>query len=360
MLCHPMKALTPKGKDLAWFLSLIGLLAVSGWIATWGFESSQQFVDVSDNPTPLGYFKSLVLFLLPCAVFGFWMLKLLRSRTRKKAFWITIALLAPIGVVLDIFFGMQFLTFRNTGSVLGSQWPWCILWAYDLRGGAWHKYIPVEEVLFYFLGFVAILLTYVWADEVVFGGSKVSAQQNTPPPFRTWVRSFLFWGLIGLGLFGIACIIRSRVPPIGESAFPGYFLFLLVTAFIPSMVCSRLAFHFVNFRALTLAWLFVLGISQFWEAALGIPYQWWGYQKDQMMGWFIKAQCDLPVEAVLVWTLGTWATVMVYETILNVLRIKERNPHRTVLQALRGDDADIPGLKQYYLEGNRNGGSKPA
>jgi hypothetical protein len=97
-----------------------------------------------------------------------------------------------------------------------------------------------------------------------------------------------------------------------------------------------------------MSWLFVLGISQFWEAALAIPYRWWGYQKDQMMGWFIRAQCDLPVEAVLVWSLATWAAVMVYETILNVLRIKAQAPGRTLLQALRGDETDVPPLKRYY------------
>jgi hypothetical protein len=176
----------------------------------------------------------------------------------------------------------------------------------------------------------------------------VSLEQRTPKPFRNWSRTLLFWLVVGVGLFGIAFIVRASVPPVGKSAFPGYFLFLLVTAIVPSMVCSRLAFHFVNFRALTLAWLFVLGISQFWEAALAIPYRWWGYQKDQMMGFFIKAQCDLPVEAILVWTLATWATVMVYETILNVLRIKEQRPDRTLLEALQGSEEDVPRLKEYY------------
>jgi hypothetical protein len=346
-----MKPLTTKGKDLVSFLTLIGLLAVSGWIATWGFQSSQTFVDVSDNPTPLGYTKSLVLFLFPCAVFGVWLVKFLKSPTRQKAFWLTILLLAPIGIALDLFFGLQFLTFENPGSVLGSQWPWAILPAYDIREGVWRKYIPIEEVLFYLLGFVTILLSYVWCDHVVFGESKVSLAQTTPRVFRNWKRTFLFWIAVGLGLFGIAYAIRASVPPEGERAFPGYFLFLLVTAVLPSMICSRLAFHFVNFRALTLAWLFVLGISQFWEAALGIPYRWWGYQKDQMMGFFIKAQCDLPVEAILVWTLATWATVMVYETILSVLRIKEQKPGRTVLEALQGDEKDVPRLKAYYGRG---------
>ena len=67
-----------------------------------------------------------------------------------------------------------------------------------------------------------------------------------------------------------------------------------------------------------------------------------------MMGIFIQAQCDLPVEAILVWTLATWATVMVYETILNLLRIKQGDPTRSSLQGLHGDESDVLGLKKYY------------
>src|SRR5262245_26567434 len=98
-----MRALTQKGKDLVWFLRLIVLLAASGFVATCGFKKSQVFVDVSENPTPLGYTKSLVLFALPCLLFGYWMLNRREIRVRRKAFWITILLMFPVGVMLDVF-----------------------------------------------------------------------------------------------------------------------------------------------------------------------------------------------------------------------------------------------------------------
>lgn len=345
-----MKGLTAKGKDLVCFLTLNLLLAVSGWIATRGFQRGQSFVMVTDNPTPFGYSKSLVLFLLPSLVFGVWLHGFLKSPTRRKAFWLTVAVLFPVGLGLDILFGLKFFTFDNPGSVLGSKWPWCTLWAYDLSHGQWRKFIPIEEALFYFLGFVAILLTYIWADEVVFGAHKVNLEQKTPQAFRGWIRTIGFWSVVGAALFGLAYVIRANTLPEGKAAFPGYFLFLLLTAILPSMVCSRLAFHFVNFRALSLASFFVLGISQFWEAGLAIPYRWWGYQKDQMMGLFIKAQCDLPVEAILVWTLATWAAVMVYESILNLLRIRQLEPTRRYATGLQGGEADVARLKRYYAQ----------
>jgi hypothetical protein len=166
--------------------------------------------------------------------------------------------------------------------------------------------------------------------------------------FSEWKRTILFWLVIGIVLFSVALVIRSHVKPEGDHAFPGYFLFLLLTAIVPSMACSRLAFYFVNFRALTLAWLFVISISQLWEACLAIPYQWWGYRHDQMMGWFIKPQCNLPVEAVLVWTLSTWATALVFETIQNVLRLKEMKKGTTLRNALRGEAENVRSLQQHY------------
>jgi hypothetical protein len=50
-----------------------------------------------------------------------------------------------------------------------------------------------------------------------------------------------------------------------------------------------------------------------------VPYGWWAYEPDQMMGIFLKPHCDLPIEAALVWTLGSWTTVIVYETTLTAL-----------------------------------------
>jgi hypothetical protein len=50
-----------------------------------------------------------------------------------------------------------------------------------------------------------------------------------------------------------------------------------------------------------------------------VPYGWWGYEPDQMLGIVLKPLCNLPVEAALVWTLGSWTTVILYETLLTAL-----------------------------------------
>src|SRR4029450_6622020 len=111
-------------------------------------------------------------------------------------------------------------------------------WA-GIFGDGWSRFIPVEEVLFYFFCFAAILLTYMWCDEVLFGTHKVDPQQRTPAVFAGWMRTVLFWALVGAVLFGIALIIRAAKPSESGHAFPGYFLFLLLTSILPSMICSR-------------------------------------------------------------------------------------------------------------------------
>ncbi len=282
---------------------------------------SQKAVDFALNPSPLGYTYSLVLFILPCAIFVIWLSRSPGTAEQRSAFLYTLILLIPLGFILDLFFGRIFLKFPNLDATLGILIP-----GYDPRSGlrglfgpGWEPDLPLEEFIFYILGFVAMLLAYVWADAILFSANQVDAAQRTPRVFSGWKQTLSFWLVVGGVLFLISWLIRRSVPSQSGNAFPGYFLFLLAVSIIPSLFCSRIAFQFINWRAFALAWLFILGISQFWEASLGIPYGWWAYEPDQMMGIFLKAHCDLPVEAVLVWTLVAWTTIIIYETILTAI-----------------------------------------
>jgi hypothetical protein len=100
-----------------------------------------------------------------------------------------------------------------------------------------------------------------------------------------------------------------------------------------------------------LTWLFILGISLFWEGSLGIPYGWWGYEPDQMMGIFLKPLCDLPIEAVLVWTLGAWTTIIVYETILTAVHAGRKG--RALFGIPAASDAELHRVKRVYQEEGR-------
>src|SRR4029077_4463618 len=126
-------------------------------------DVSQRTIDPALNPSPLGYTFSLVLFILPCAVFGLWVWRSHRTNEQRRACLITLILLIPVGFILDLLFGRAFLRFPNPEATLGILVP-----GYDLCtgcrgfwGSGWEPSLPLEEFAFYALGFTAILLTYV-------------------------------------------------------------------------------------------------------------------------------------------------------------------------------------------------------
>lgn len=329
-----------KTKELIVFLSLNLMLLWPAWIAASAIKIPQSPLDTALNPSPHGYIISLVLFCIPCLLLGATLcvprlsrvfftasvVQSLHAPNRVKAFIYTFVPLTLLGVILDIMCGSTFFKFTPSSGVLGIR-----LWAFFPSGwgpqappvkGYWHPYIPVEELGFYSLGFLAILLVYIWSENVLFRHDKVDMEQTVPPRIFDG-RKRVIWFLLVLGLVvSLAAYLFSQILHEERGnvrAWPGYFWFLLWTAILPSMLFFHISFHFINWRALTVTWLFILTISQFWEGTLGVPYQWWGYNPDRMIGLCIKPQCNLPIEAVLVWSLCSWTTVVVYEYILAFL-----------------------------------------
>jgi hypothetical protein len=324
------------------------VLAVASAFALSRIRVSQHLIDPTGDSSPLGYTFSLALFVLPCAVFGVWLWRSPETAEQRRACVITLLLLVPVGFMLDLLFGRTFLNFPNQNATLGILIP-----GYDLRSGwaglwgsGWKPFLPLEEFAFYFLGFTAILLTYTWGDEILFRANKVDDRQRTPRVFRGWSATLFFWITVGLVLFGVSWLIRRSVPSQSGRAFPGYFLFLLIGSILPSLFCSRVAFHFINWRALTTSWLFILAISQFWEASLGVPYGWWEYVPDQMMGIFLKPYCNLPVEAALVWTLASWTTVIIYETLLTAIHAGRNGWN--LIGVVRVSESELESVKRKY------------
>jgi hypothetical protein len=90
---------------------------------------------------------------------------------------------------------------------------------------------------------------------------------------------------------------------------------MLLACILPSLMFYRLARDSINWRAFSFGFLYILFVSVFWEAAVGVPYQWWDYHRSQMMGIFIGAFTGLPVEAVILWVFSSWTTVIVYRTV---------------------------------------------
>ena len=275
-------------------------------------------VDLVANPTPRGYTWSLSLFIIPVLVLASWVSFRKHDRLQKKAFWITAVLLASGGVFLDVFFGLSFFTFVNREATLGLTF-----WGWSFSHG-WQKVLPVEELGFYSFGILAVLLAYVWGDEYWFGAYNRDdgprSQTRLRQLFSFHLRSLIF----GAGIFALGWIYKKFGPHPWHEGFPGYFLFLTAVAITPSILFFPVANPFINWRAFSLAFLFMLLVSLFWEATIAVPYQWWGFQPRQMLGLLINGFSGLPVEEPLLWLGVTWATVIVYETIYTWLYIVRR------------------------------------
>jgi FtsH-binding integral membrane protein len=99
------------------------------------------------------------------------------------------------------------------------------------------------------------------------------------------------------------------------AGFPGYFIFIALTALVPSSALLPSARAVINWRAFSLTAFFVLLVSLMWETTLAIPYGWWNFRAEQMLGVRITAWGELPIEEVFLWITVTYSTVIVYETV---------------------------------------------
>jgi hypothetical protein len=256
----------------------------------------------SANPTPLGYTVSLSLFIFPLMALAWWFLGHPGYSFQKRSFWRTILVLAPLGFILDLLFGNAFFTFQNEGAVLGIGIP--------AAGGA----VPVEELVFYLTGFMVVLLTYIWADEYWMRAYNVPDYGKESQAVLRLVAFHPASVIVGIVLFLAATLYKKLLSPVPEG-FPWYFTFLVVVGIVPAMGFLRSTRGFINWRAFSFTCFLMLLVSVLWEATLGVPYAWWGYQREAMMGIFIGPWHDLPIEAVCVWFAVTFTTVIIYEVV---------------------------------------------
>jgi hypothetical protein len=283
-------------------LAMIAMVVVPATLTLRTVRTPRPPVDLSLDPTPLGYTWSLLLYLVPLLVLAVWFLRNPRYTFQKKAFWITIAILVPLGVALDLLFGTMFFTFENRGAILGIEVP--------AVGGR----IPVEEFVFYVSGFTLVLLLYVWCDEFWVGAYNVPDYAGEAAKAERLLRFDPFSLVVGVVLLAAAVAYKKLLAEDREG-FPLYFAYIVAAAVIPSAAFYRSARPFINWRAFSITFFLMLLVSLLWEATLAIPYGWWGYNARMMTGIFLDAWTGLPLEAVVVWLAVTYTTVITFEVI---------------------------------------------
>ncbi len=277
----------------------------------------------SGDPTgssPLGYTKSLVLFLAPLAALTWWFAQHRETTYQKRAFWRSIAILVPLGFALDLLFANTFFRFPNHGAVLGEctspageplAWSAASLLCIPARGGV----VPVEEFVFYLSGFMVVLLAYIWADEYWLERYNLRDYENPALTEERLVRLQPSALILGVALTLLAFVAKWWFGGEGAGAFPGYAIFLIFFSIVPTAWLFPAARPCINWRAFSFTFFLILLVSLVWEATLALPYGWWGYREDQMMGIAVEAWFDLPLEAVVVWFAVTFTTVVIFEVV---------------------------------------------
>jgi hypothetical protein len=290
-MSEPLAVSPPTPRQCAAIVFLLVLLvAVPAAITLTSVDVPGNLIIPSQNPTPHGYTVSLLLFIVPILAIAFWLIPQQRLKMPRRAFWITMAILIPLGCGLDFFFAHLFFVFHNAGATLGISAP--------ALGGS----VPIEEYIFYVTGFLTALLLYIWFDEYWLRAYQVP-DETTGKLFK------LHWISLILGLLLIiAATVFKKVT--GSPGFPGYFTFIVLMSFVPTSLFLPVTMPMINWRAFSTTLFFTVLVALLWEVTLAAPYGWWGYQHDQMLGIYIKGWSGLPLEAVLVWVSLTQATVI--------------------------------------------------
>jgi hypothetical protein len=281
-------------------LGMLAIVAVPAAITLHTLRESAVRNDIPANASRYGYTVSLLMFIVPSAAIAFWFLPQEGLQISKKAFWWTIGLLFPLGAGLDFFFARYFFRFPNPAATLGVAGP--------ALGGP----VPIEEYLFYLTGFITVVLLYIWFDQYWLAAYSVPAEIRVS---SERLLRFHPWSVGLAAALIVAAILFKRYVAGPPGEFPGYFVFLVVVALLPSAALFPAACPVINWRAVSLTMFMMLLTSLLWEVTLALPYGWWNFRDEQMVGVRIVAWAYLPIEEVLLWITVTYTSVIVYEIV---------------------------------------------
>jgi hypothetical protein len=251
----------------------------------------------------LTYFTSLLLWGIPIVYLWpvFNAITAEGTGRRRRALWWTAGIIVGLGITLDFLLGYLTLRFPGCAAPPGTgPYVWCL----PAVGGQ----IPVEEVLFYAMGPVAIVLAYACADE------RWLDKYN---PADDLLHLKLIQISPRLGIVAAAAAVTAFVLWRVNGTFPTYFAFLSAGAVLPAMFFYRAVGRLTNWPAFATTTLYVLVTSIIWEVTLAIPREWWGYEPSGMIGVTIAAwsrgEAIFPVEAAAVWLFACFSSVLIYE-----------------------------------------------
>jgi len=289
---------------VAVFVSMIAISVLSIRVAP-------QNVPVFRNASPYGYTWSLSLSLLPLAVLLGWFRRVRKQHcTEWRAFRQTAVVVFVAWGTLDILLASSFFRFPNPAATLGVNIP-----GLHFHPLGWKWDVPIEELIFYLTTVLVMVLIYIWSSSVWFTPLEEARYREEGRrikrvmQFKGWWVQILYATSLFLAVWAYK---RFGWHPYNRG-FPMYAFFLIMGVLTPNLIIWQAVRRFVNQRALVFTMLTVILVSLLWEVTLGIPYGWWGYRMNAMMGLTIRPWFDLPVEAAFLWVVAGWGNVTLYE-----------------------------------------------
>ena len=262
------------------------------------------------------------------------------DNSSRKAFWLTVLEMTFMGLVLDCLFGHYTFKFGPDSLYLGVFLP-----------AVGNLRVPIEELFFYFVAPFNFILVYFWCDYKWLSLDEGRIQRPKVGPSA--LLGFSGKGLAyALALILLGSLLKAYWGGVG-GILPAYFTFLVAAAYVPAILLYQSLQDLVNWQALSMTSLYVLGTSVIYEPSLAIPKHWWGYQASGMMGKMFKSWSDdpqwpFPLEAILVWVVAPFSCIFMYEA----ARAFFNHPNPSTMGRL------FPGSRAAY-QPNRSPGRKP-
>jgi hypothetical protein len=209
---RPHPPTLPRRPQLAAFqvvFVILGLLVLPAALTLQTVQHPGWLEITSPNPTLLGYTVSLRFFLVPVAALLGWLCQRRALALQRRACGRTLAVLVPLGLLLDLLCGNALFTFPNPAATLG------------LRVSAVGGPLPLEECVFYLSGFGVVLLAYVWADEYWMAAYNIADDTAATAGMPRLMRFHWPSLAVGAGLLVVALLDKQLWSPV-PAGFPWY------------------------------------------------------------------------------------------------------------------------------------------
>jgi hypothetical protein len=333
------------------WLKVLSFVVVWGAALTWALQhvsaSSRHRPSIwtaSDYSLRYGYTFSLVLLVIPLVGLVCWYFRSLHSdhqgdlRKLIRGTLIDSIFAGALLVVFDVLFANLLFTFPDPNAIVrvyvpGYKWDAaCSSLLTIFRPSCYSLSIPIEEVLFYLLGAAVLRGMYVWASEDFLSLYTLSHKDYVckATSCRRVIQVHKPLALVTLLIIAVAVAVKVKHGP----GLPVYILLEVAILFLPLVLLFKKVSPFINTRAFLTVMILQVLVSLVWEATMAVPYGWWDYHTEPIIGLTVMPWSELPIEACFFWVAVGWSAMFLHE----VTKIKVRGD-RSWWGILTGSDA---------------------